>query len=390
MGVYRKITCPKCSKNAETRSDKVKELVCKRCNCVVKVNAESADYYIDYIYKGKRCRENAGPNRNVAEAALAKRRTEIAENKFLDVKRVVKVRFEDFSDQYLDGHCKVNHKAYEKASASQLRMLKKYFSGKCLDEITSKSIEQYKYHRLSVDKVTPATVNRCLARLKAMYNTAIKWKIYEGTNPVKDVRLLKEDNHHLRYLQKHEIEKLIAVSNDKIKAIIIVAVNTGMRRAEILNLKWRDVNFHDNNICLLETKSGQKRIIPMNTTVRDALIAVRKHPKSEYIFYKDDGQPLKDIRSIFDVSLTRAGIVDFRFHDLRHTFASQLVMSGVDLNTVRELLGHSDLKTTLIYAHLSQDHKKRAVNVLCQQVTKALPQKQELIIEPIEQEFAIV
>lgn len=92
--------------------------------------------------------------------------------------------------------------------------------------------------------------------------------------------------------------------------------------------------------------------------------AVLKHPDSQYIFCNNEGQPYGDIRKSFLTAIKKSGIVSFRFHDLRHTFASQLVMSGVDLNTVRELLGHKSLEMTLRYSHLSPDHKKRAVDIL--------------------------
>ncbi len=371
-GVYKRVTCPHCARTVDLREDrdKLKTITCKECGHVIKISIENSVYYIDCCCDKKRYREKVGPNKTIAQAALHKRLTEISEKRFLDVKKVTKVRFEDFADQYLEGHCKVNHKAYEKASGSQLKMLKKDFGGKFLDEITPLDIEKYKGERLK--KVSPATVNRGLARLKAMYNTAIKWKVFNGPNPVREVRLLKETNHHLRFLEKYQIEKLLAVTEGKTRAIILVAIHTGMRRAELFNLKWRDVDFRQDNICLLETKSGKSRIIPMDAEVKNTLISIRKHPQSEYIFYKADGQPLKDVRSIFELALKKAGIEDFRFHDLRHTFGSQLAMSGVDMNTIRELMGHADLKTTLIYSHLSQDHKKRAMDVLCQKLSPVI------------------
>lgn len=387
-GVYKRVICQQCQKCIELRGDddKQKKINCSKCGQVISVGPDNSAYYIDFYSKGRRVRERVGASKALAEAALCKRTTEVNENRYLDIRRVSKVRFEDFADKYLEGHCKVNHQAYEKASGSQLKMLKKSFSGKFLDEITPQDIEKYKGERIK--KVTPATVNRCLARLKAMYNVAIKWKVFEGRNPVNDVKLYKEDNHQPRYLTKPELEKLLSVSNDKIKAIITVAVNTGMRRAEIFGLKWRDVNFQENFICLLKTKSGKKRYIPLNEVVKNALIAVRKHPQSDYIFHKDDGQPLKDIRSIFGLALERAGIKNCRFHDLRHTFASHLAMNGVDFITLRELMGHADLKTTLIYAHLSQDHKKRAVNSLCA-LTLPATTKPEAVEPVAEMELAV-
>ena len=112
-----------------------------------------------------------------------------------------------------------------------------------------------------------------------------------------------------------------------------------------------------------ETKNGEDRYIAMNQAVKNVLALVRKHPESAYIFCSKKGFPY-NFRKTFETALTNADIKDFRFHDLRHTYASHLVMSGVDLNTTRELLGHKSLNMTLRYSHLSQNHKMRAVELL--------------------------
>ncbi|MBL7132225.1 MAG: site-specific integrase [Candidatus Omnitrophica bacterium] len=132
----------------------------------------------------------------------------------------------------------------------------------------------------------------------------------------------------------------------------------------MLNLKWQDVDFRRGIIHLFKTKNNEKREIPINETVKTALIRVRKHPESPYIFCDKNGKPFKNLRKSFFTALKKAGIINFRFHDLRHTFASHLAMSGIDLNTVRELMGHKSLEMTLRYSHLSPDHKKRAVDIL--------------------------
>ncbi len=102
----------------------------------------------------------------------------------------------------------------------------------------------------------------------------------------------------------------------------------------------------------------------MNDLIKKTLIAIHKHPDSPYIFYKRNGKPFINVRKSFDKLLKACKIEEFRFHDLRHTYASQLAMSGIDLNTIRELLGHKSEKMTLRYAHLSPDHKRRAVDSL--------------------------
>jgi integrase len=203
-----------------------------------------------------------------------------------------------------------------------------------------------------------------LATLKSIFNKAKAWDKYSGDNPVTKVEMLKENNTRTRFLEKEEIIRLLASCNKQLRPIVILALNTGMRLGEILNLKWRDVDFRRGIIYLLDTKNGEKRELPINEQVKTALIRTRKHPQSEFVFCNNDGSQRKDIRASYFTALRKSGIKDFRFHDLRHTFASHLVMSGVELNTVRELLGHKSLKMTLRYAHLSPNHKKRAVDVL--------------------------
>lgn len=319
-------------------------------------------YYIDYYVDGRRKREKISRNRKLAENVLAKRKVEIAEGKYLDARKKKKRwQFEEFADEYYKYHC-VHMKSRKKTHEVHLRVLRAYFKDKYLDEISVMDVEKFKTKRIK--EVFPATVNRALSCLKSLFNKAIAWEKYDGANPVCKVKMLKENNKRLRYLEKEEIERLLAVCDSSLKPVAVVALNTGMRLGEILNLKWQDIDFKMRIIYLLKTKSGDKREIPMNRLVEEALNSIRKHPTSDYVFYHKDGSPRKTVRKSFSTAMKRANIMNFRFHDLRHTFASHLVMAGIDLNTVRELLGHADLTMTLRYAHLSQDHKKKAVGVL--------------------------
>jgi len=319
------------------------------------------NWYIDYYVNGKRKREKVGSSKKLAETVLQKRKVEIAEGKFLDIKKEQKIRFGDFADEYLEIYSKPNITSW-KSDLHNFNCIKAFFGGRYLHEITSLLVEKFKIERAK--EVKPATVNRALARLKSMFNKAIDWGKFSGVNPVKSVKFFLEENQRTRYLEKEEIVKFLKYCEGNIKPIAIVALNTGMRKSEILNLKWHDVDFKRGIIYLLRTKNNEKREIPMNDAVMTAFIQVKKHPESPYIFCGKDGKPFQNIRKSFFTALKKAGIINFHFHDLRHTFASQLVMSGVDLNTVRELLGHKSLEMTLRYSHLSPDHKKRAVDIL--------------------------
>lgn len=319
------------------------------------------EWWIDYYVHGRKKREKIGTSRILAEQVLAKRKVEIAENKYLDVRNDPRIKFEDFADEYLEGHCKPNNKGWQKSDEPNLKNLKKYFAGKYLYEITPQDIEYYRVERIK--KIERATVNRILNTMSSLYNRAIEWG-KATSNPVSKVKPFKVANRRTRYLEKEEINKLLDHCCEHLKPIVLVALHTGMRKSELLGLKWHDIEIKRGVIHLLSTKNGEKREVPMNTIVQKTVIGVLKNPESQYVFCNKDGKPYGSVKKSFSTACEKAGIINFRFHDLRHTFASQLVMSGVDLNTVRELLGHKSLQMTLRYSHLSPDHKRRAVDVL--------------------------
>ncbi|MCP4651899.1 MAG: tyrosine-type recombinase/integrase [Candidatus Omnitrophica bacterium] len=318
------------------------------------------NWHIDYRAYGQRYRECIGTSRKLAQDVLRKRMVEIAEGKFLDKKKKFTIKFEEFASNYVEVYSKHNKKSW-KDDVSRISVLGRTFNGMPLHKITPLMVEEYKAKR--VKEVKPATVNRELACLKHMFTKAVAWNKAED-NPVKKVKLFKENNKRLRYLEQHEVDALLAVCNGYLKNIVVVALNTGMRRGEILGLKWADIDFRRGIIYLLETKNGHKREVPMNKSVKQALVRQRKHKDSEYVFYKKDGSSIGSVKKSFLYAIKKTGIINFKFHDLRHTFASHLVMSGIDLNTVRELLGHKSMQMTLRYAHLSPGFRQGAVEVL--------------------------
>ena len=328
-----------------------------------------------------------GKNKALAESVLRKIQTDIVEKKYLDIRESEKIKFKDFSVEYLDNYAKLNNKSWEKATLCCIKCLNAYFGEKYLSEITPFLIEGFKAQRMKV--VKPATVNRALACLKSMFNRAITWGKFRGDNPVKAVKFFKEESGRLRFLEKFEIAKLLENCNSYLKSIVILALNTGMRRGEIYNLQWQDLDFTHGLIHLLKTKNNEKREIPMNALVRGTLLNLERDPGIPYVFYnEEEGKPYYDLRKSFFTACKKSGITNFRFHDLRHTFASQLVMAGVDLNTVRELLGHKSLEMTLRYSHLSQGHKERAVELLCNSTVPVRDfEAKELKVEVTAQSF---
>jgi integrase len=210
-----------------------------------------------------------------------------------------------------------------------------------------------------------------------MFTKAVEWEMVEeeSLKRVRKVKLLQEHNASLRFLSKEECHDLLNACDEHLRQTVSVAMNTGMRKGEILNLRWDNVDLKHGFILLEITKNSERREIPINMSLRNTLQNLPRRIDGGHIFVNPKkGKPYRDIRRSFPSALKKLGIQDFRFHDLRHTFASQLVMAGVDITTVKELLGHKSLAMTMRYSHLSPSHKARAVELL----DTALGEKTEL------------
>jgi len=168
-------------------------------------------------------------------------------------------------------------------------------------------------------------------------------------------------------LSPDEEAQLFAQCASQLKPLVITALHTGFRASELLSLTWGDIDFRRRVITVRAgyAKNGESRNIPMNDVLTTTLQAVKMKASTEGpVFRTPQGGPYRNFRTAFERAVQQAGLEDFTFHDLRHTFASRLVMAGVDLPTVKELLGHKGIAMTLRYTHLSTDHKQRAVNAL--------------------------
>jgi site-specific recombinase XerD len=212
-----------------------------------------------------------------------------------------------------------------------------------LSTITKRDLDSHiDYCRKRKNK--PSTINIEIRTIKAAFSKATEWN-YLKDNPLKGFRQIKYHKNLPRFLTVPQIEKVFEVigSNKRYRLVFALYIYTGARRKEVHNLTWSDIK---NNSIILKGKGYKIRVIPMSLNLKKIL--------QEY---------KRDLGRLVDVSLEQmAG--NIRPHDLRHTFASQLVMNGVDLRTVQELLGHSSFDTILVYAHLSQKHLEEAVRKL--------------------------
>jgi integrase len=236
--------------------------------------------------------------------------------------------------------------------------LKEHF-GKytALAEITASRISEYKGHRLTA--VTGATVNRALALLRHLLRLAHEeWEVLDA---VPRIRLEKESEGRLRWLTPEDATRLLDVCresrNTDLLDLVEFALFTGMRRGEVLGLTWERVDRARGVVLVDITKNGRRREVPLNSRA-DAVLARRGSKSTGLVF---GSRRWDHFRTAWDLAVQRAKLVDFHFHDLRHTFASWAVQRGATLQEVKDLLGHSSLAMVMRYAHLSPEHLRNAV-----------------------------
>ena len=315
-------------------------------------------FYIDYYFHGKRIRESIGHNRKEAEDALAARKTDIRRGEYR-FQKDHKIFFSDFALEYLK-YAKINKKSWKRDQIC-IKNLLPYLGDLLLSRIAPSDIEAYKEDRLK--KISPSTINRELACLRYMFTVAEQLGKFEGKNPVKEVKFLQSRQYVFKVLTAKEIKRLIDAAVEHLKPIIILALNTGMRRGELFNLRWSDVHFKDRFLFIKETKSNIMRKIPMNDLVIKTIKSIEK--KSEFVFTSPrSGTRFRDIQYSFKRACEKAEINDCRFHDTRHTAATHMIQRGADIVTVSQILGHTDIKMTLKYCHPSDDSRLRAVDLL--------------------------
>jgi integrase len=317
------------------------------------------NWYVDIYDRGKRIVKAIGVSKKLAEQVERKWKLEIAEGKFNIHTVESTVPFSVLAKRYID-FAKLNKKSW-KRDVTSLKNILPFFGNRKLNEISPYFIEEYKQARSS--KVTPATVNRELALMKYMFNLAIKWE-ETTSNPVRKTKFFMEKNKRLRFLDEDEINRLIDCCPPQLKPVVITALDTGMRKSEILGLRWNDIDFERNLIYLDDSKSGSPRQIPIGDFLKGTLLKLKQQATSDVVFLNKHGKPYRDVLPAFKRALKKAGICDFRFHDLRHTFASHLAMINTPLHTIGKLLGQKTLRMADRYAHLSEEYKFQAVNRL--------------------------
>ncbi len=320
---------------------------------------ESGVYWISYFdTDGKRRREKAG-KLSAALDLLALRKKQVKTGEYIQPRQARVWTFRRLAEEA------IKHKSLRMAALTietdtiRLGQLLPFIGSTRFDRLTPEKIDEV-LATLKRSGLSSSTVNRYRSLISSVFTYALKTNRV-GMNPVTRVGRYKENDPRVRWLRPNEEERIRKVFvADSHEWEFDLALCTGMRRGEQFWLRWKDSDL-EHGVLTVKGKTGRRHVIANE----NALAALRKLQKlsgdKEFVCPENDGSQKRDWRTWFEEALEEANVTDFHWHDLRHTFASRLVMAGVDIRTVQELLGHKSIVQTMKYAHLSADHRKAAV-----------------------------
>jgi len=329
-----------------------------------KDGSENKYWYIRYTINGRDKWESIGVagivTKAVAQRILAERKRQIVLGQYEQIGAKIPTLTE-FEDEYLSYKKDVRQNRSWKRDKNSMRHLINFFGDNKLSSITPSDIIDYQNKRLkdtiNNHPIKPATVNRELACLRSLFNFAKQRNKFFGENPVSKVKFLEENNQMDRILSYEEEERLLNSCPSYIKPIVITALSTGMRKMEILSLKWENVDLNNNVITIEATnsKTKKKKLIPISSELKNELLKQKlKTGYQEYVFLTSKGTNFKgsdSLTRVYHNACKDAGIGKIGFHGLRHTFATRGIELTGNVVAVSKILGHRDLQTTMRYVH---------------------------------------
>ncbi len=285
---------------------------------------DSKVWWMCFTFKARQYQKSTGTDdKELANRILKSIEGKIAEGKwFPDSRETMPIyRFAELTEKYFEWASR--QKAFLRWKKYLIRQLEKEFGKMNMNEFETYLLEHFQSKCLGTGN-KPATVNRLIAVLSHMFTKAVDWNMMDQ-NVAKSIRvkMLPENNKRLRFLSREECESLIGACDKHLRPIVVTAVNTGMRKSEILSLCWnKHIDLKHGFILLDRTKNGERREIPINVTLREVLQGLTRRLDVPYVFFdQGTGKPFQDVKKSFASACRRAGIRDFHFHDLRHTFA---------------------------------------------------------------------
>ena len=323
-------------------------------------------WWMNFMFQGQRIRRSTGTtNQAMAGSILAKVKIQLIEGQYFDSLEERTRTFDDLMDRFEREH--MIKLASRQSCQVFVKHFRDFFGDRTLAQITPKLIVDYKSRRYAAG-VKAASINRELTCLRKAFNLAKREWEWCRDNPVSRVSLEKGANKRERWLTEDEETRLLAACPSWLRELVVFALHTGMRLGEILALTWSGVDLFRRTVTVFRSKNGERRTVPLNQTVMALLTEKAKvrHLKTSLVFPSMAGTPIdpNHLRRALRPAMAKAGIVDCHFHDLRHTFATRLVQSGIDLYKVQRLLGHKSSMMTQRYAHHYPESLRDGVDVL--------------------------
>lgn len=279
-------------------------------------------------------------------------------------------------EEHYKQHIKLKDKksTYEREVSLYTKWLKPFLGGVKLSLISRISLVSI-LNEMKTAKLSNRSQNYVIALTRQVFNFAIKEELFVGNNPAAKFDFPKTDNKRMRFLTNDELEKLFTELKKRSYQIFLIALlsaDSGLRAGEIFNLTWADINLHQKTFFIRDPKNGKNRHAYMTTRVFEEFSKLKQGLGNQFIFQSREGNKIEHVSRTFARAVTASqlnkGISDRRqkvvFHSLRHTFASRLVQKGVSLYEVKELLGHTDIKMTMRYAHLANETLRQAISKL--------------------------
>jgi integrase len=326
-------------------------------------------YWYEFWFRGQRFRQSTGlNNKTAALRAEAIRKAELAEGRAGIAQRKHCPAFESFvTDEFLpwsekqhEAHPRT-HRRYKVSS----KPLAAHFGKLPLDAISTGHVEKFKLARAS--DISSAGTNRDLAALRMMLNLAIR-QGYIQRNPVSGVKFLPEGPGCMRVVSHEEQGRYLAAANPLLRDVAVLILETGMRPEEVYSIRIEDVHRDRGYLFVPKGKTRfARRNVPLTEEAREIVGRRQQQAKGPYLFAhrSDPNRPMTSVHRGHSIALTEAKITPaFRIYDLRHTFGSRSAMAGVDLPTLKELMGHSTISMTMRYVHPTPEHKREAVRKL--------------------------
>lgn len=345
---------------------------------------DSAVWWMSFTANGRQFQQSTQTtDKKIAEVILGSIKTKIVENKFFDKDDSSEIRLSEMIEKYDEQY--TNEKSYysKARDKSIFKHLQAYFGEKATLTDVAERLGEYEVWRKKQktkrgSRPDSGTIRKELRLMGRMFNVARKrWK-WRVSNPINDIELPSDSAERMRYLSWEELKRLMAALNESDHAWLPPLVGTalllGLREGNLISLQKNEVL--DGTVFISSEKMKNEDYLgaPMSERARALLeyVIANDITDSPLVFHYDGGKPLyqKKIERAFKKVLTSADITNFRFHDLRHTFASILRQNGASLEAIASLLGHKDLRMTLRYAKLNLDAMKPTVNIMDEAITK--------------------